>query len=130
MKYLLDTNTVSYALRGYGQVKEQLLAHRPSDIGVSAISVAELRFGAYKRGSRKLHRLIDTFLDSIEQAAFGSRAADRYGGIAAELQKRGEPIDMADAMIAAHALELGVTLVTHNVRHFQRIDGLEVADWV
>ena len=59
MKFLLDTNTVSYALRGYGGVAERLLEHAPSEIGVSAISVAELRFGAHKRGSRKLHLLID-----------------------------------------------------------------------
>jgi tRNA(fMet)-specific endonuclease VapC len=130
VKYLLDTNTVSYALRGYGRVTDRLLAHRPSEIGVSAISIAELRFGAHKRGSRKLHHLIDTFLSSVIQVPFDSRAADRYGEIAAGLQGRGEMIDMPYSMIAAHSLELGTTLVTHNVRHFQRIDGLEIADWV
>lgn len=130
MRFLLDTNTVSYALRGYGQVSERLLAHRPSEIGVSAITVAELRFGAHKRGSRKLHRLLDAFLAPVVEVPFDSLAADRYGKIAAELQSRGERIEMADAMIAAHALELGVVLVTHNARHFERVEGLEIADWV
>ncbi len=130
MKFLLDTNTVSYALRGHGRVAERLLDHRPSEIGVSAITVAELRFGAHKRGSRKLQRLIDSFLAPVVQVPFDSLAADRYGELAAELQKRGERIEMADAMIAAHALELGVTLVTHNVRHFDRIEELEIEDWV
>ncbi len=130
MKFLLDTNTVSYALRGYGRVAERLLDHPPSEIGVSAISVAELRFGAHKRGSRKLHRLIDTFLAPVIEAPFDSPVADRYGELAAELQRRDEGIEMADAMIAAHALELGVTLVTHNLRHFNRVKGLEIEDWV
>ena len=130
MRFLLDTDTVSYALRGYGRVSERILAHRPSEIGVSAITVAELRFGAHKRGSRKLHRLIDAFLAPVVEAPFDSPAAARYGKIAAELQGRGERIEMADAMIAAHALELGVVLVTHNVRHFERVEGLEIADWV
>ena len=130
MKFLLDTNTITYALRGYGRVSEQLLARRPSEIGVSAISVAELRFGAYKRGSRKLHELIDTFLAPVVEVSFDARTANRYGEIAAELQRRGERIEMADAMIAAHALELGVILVTHNVRHLSRVEGLEIEDWV
>ncbi|MCP3956313.1 MAG: type II toxin-antitoxin system VapC family toxin [bacterium] len=130
MRFLFDTNTVSYALRGYGQVNEQILEHRPSEIGVSAITVAELRFGAHKRGSRKLHRLLDAFLAPVVEVPFDSRAADRYGKLAAELQSRGETLEMADAMIAAHALELGVILVTHNVRHFDRVDGLEITDWV
>lgn len=129
MRFLLDTDTVSYALRGSGQVSERLRSHRPTELAVSAISVAELRFGAYKRGSRKLHELLDTFFETIIEQPFDSAAAGRYGRIAAELYRRGEPIGMADVMIGAHALELGLVLVTHNLRHFQRIDGLEVEDW-
>ena len=130
MKFLLDTDTISYALRGQGRVAERILAHRPSDIGVSAISVAELRFGAHKRGSRKLHRLIDAFLKPIIEVPFDSRAADRFGRIASDLEKAGKTIGMADAMIAAHALEIGSVLVTHNVRHLSRVQGLEIQDWV
>jgi tRNA(fMet)-specific endonuclease VapC len=130
VKFLLDTDTVSYALRGFGQVGRRLLENRPSEIGVSAISVAELRFGAHKRGSRKLFRLLDTFLGSVAEIPFDARAANRYGKIAAELQRRGETIGMADTMIAGHSIELGVVLVTHNTRHFERVDGLKITDWV
>lgn len=130
MNFLLDTDTVSYYLRDSGRVGERLLDHLPSEVGVSAVTVAELRFGAAKRGSRKLHRLIDTFLATVNQLSFDSRVANRYGEVAAELQKRGEPIGMADTMIAAHAIELGRTLVTHNIRHFKRVEGLEIQDWV
>ena len=130
MTFLLDTNIVSYSLRDFGGVKKRLLEHRPFEIGVSAISIAELKFGAYKRGSKKLHRLIDTFLANVIQVPFSPQAACRYGEIAAQLEKNGAPIGMADAMIAAHALELGWTLVSHNVKHFSRVDKLKVEDWV
>lgn len=126
---MLDTNTVSYALRGDGRVGERIQAHRPSEIGVSAITVAELRFGAHKRRSPKLHRLISTFLAALTEAPFDSPAADRYGRLAASMQREGRSLDMADAMIAAHALELGLTLVTHNRKHFEHVDDLEIEDW-
>lgn len=129
MRFLLDTDTVSYALRGAGRVGDHLRSRRPSEIAVSAITVAELRFGAHKRGSRRLHRLIDSFLAPIAELPFDSSAADRYGRVAAELQEQGETVGMADAMIGAHALELGLILVTHNVRHFRRIRNLERVDW-
>ena len=59
--YMLDTDTVSFALRGRGAVASRLLEHRPSEICISSITLAELRFGAEARRSRKLHGLIDTF---------------------------------------------------------------------
>lgn len=130
MKFLLDTDIVSYALRGCGRVDENLLSHKPSEIGVSTISVAELRFGAHKRRSKKLDRLLGTFLSSIAEVPFDGQAADRYGRVAAELLRRGEPVGMADVMIASQALDLDLTLVTHNVRHFERIEGLRIEDWV
>lgn len=130
MKFLLDTDTVSFALRGHGRVAERLRAHPPSDCGVSAITVAELRFGASKRKSSRLHRLLDQFLSQLFEIPFDARAARRFGDIAAELAARGEPIGIADTMIAAHALELEVALVTHNTRRFQRVEGLSLVDWV
>ncbi len=129
MRFLLDTDTVSFALRDVGNVKERLLERVPSEIAVSVITTAELRFGAHKRGSRKLHRLLDAFFSSVNQIAFDSHAAERYGEVAAQLQKKGEKIGIADTLIAAHALELELTLVTHNIRHFKRVRGLEIVDW-
>src|SRR5205814_4381424 len=63
--FMLDTDTVSFALRGQGQVAAQLLNHRPSEICISSVTLAELRYGADMRRSRKLHGLIDTFVESI-----------------------------------------------------------------
>ncbi len=128
-RYLLDTDTVSFALRGLGRVADRLREHRPSEIAVSAVTIAELRYGAARRRSRRLRRLLDTFLEAIAVLPFDTAAADRYGELAADLAFRGEPIGMADAMIAAHALVLGTVLVTHNTRHFERIAGLKLEDW-
>ena len=130
MKFLLDTDSVSYALRGEGRVADQIQAHRPSELGLSAITLAELRFGAERRRSRRLHRLIGAFVGDVAVVPFDDEAADRFGKVAAALISKGTPIGALDAMIAAHALRLGLTLVTHNLKHFRRVRGLKVADWV
>ncbi len=130
MKFLLDTDSVSYALRGEGRVADQIRGRRPSDLGMSAITLAELRFGADRRGSRRLHRLIEAFVGDIAVVPFDDEAAGRFGKVAAALLSKGTPIGALDTMIAAHAMQLGLTLVTHNLKHFRRIRGLKLADWV
>ena len=130
MKFLLDTDSVSYALRQQGRVADQIRGHRPSELALSAVTLAELRFGANRRGSRRLHRLIDAFVGDVAVMPFDGEAADRFGKVAAALVSKGTPIGALDTMIAAHALQLGLTLVTHNLKHFRRVRGLKVADWV
>lgn len=129
MKFLLDTDTVSYALRGEGGVGARIREHKPSDLCISAITLAELRFGADRKRSRKLHALIDTFAGAVEVAPFGEVAALEFGRIAAILADRGSPIGELDALIAAHTVALRCTLVTNNVRHFTRVPGLAVDNW-
>ncbi len=107
-RYMLDTDTVSFALRGQGSVATRLLEHRPSEICISSITPAELRFGAEAKRSRKLDGLISTFVDSVAVVPFGRPAADRFGAVAASLARRGEPIGTFDTLIAAHALSLGL----------------------
>ena len=128
--FMLDTDTVSFALRGRGQVATRLLDHRPSEICMSSITLAELRYGADMRRSRKLHRLIDTFGEAMAVAPFDRVAADRFGAIAASLARKGVSIGGFDTLIAAHALALGLTLVTNNSRHFERVAGLKTENWV
>lgn len=127
---MLDTDSVSYALRGHGNVAARILEHRPSELCISAITLAELRFGADKRRSRKLHRLIDVFTDSVTSLPFDSDAAAHFGRLAADLAARGTPIGGFDAMIAAHAVSRKVVLVTNNARHFGRVAGLRCETWV
>ena len=128
--YMLDTDTVSYALRGVGGVGTRLLEEKPSAVCISSITLAELRFGAERRRSRRLHRLIDGFTAPILVAPFDPDAANRFGQIAAVLAESGSPIGHLDTLIAAHALALGVTLVTNNARHFGKVRGLRTENWV
>ena len=128
--YMLDTDTVSFALRGQGRVAARLLEHRPSVLCISSITLAELRFGAEARRSRKLHGLISTFVEAVAVAPFDQPAADRFAAVAASLARRGEPIGTFDTLIAAHALSLGATFVTNNAKHFERVVGLKTENWV
>ena len=129
LRFMLDTDSVSYALRGEGHVAIRILDHRPSELCISSITVAELRFGASRRKSAKLHRLIEAFSGGISVEPFDEECATRFGRLAADLAGRGEPIGSFDTLIAAHALTLDVTLVTNNLRHFGRIAGLRVVSW-
>jgi tRNA(fMet)-specific endonuclease VapC len=130
LKFLLDTDSVSYALRGEGRVAEEIQRRQPSELGLSSITLAELRFGAERRGSRRLQRLIDAFVGDVAVVPFDEAAADRFGKVAAGLVSKGTPIGALDTMIAAHALQLGLTLVTHKLKHFRRVRGLKLVDWV
>jgi tRNA(fMet)-specific endonuclease VapC len=130
VKFLLDTDSVSFALRGQGDVGARIRACRPSELCISVITLAELRYGADRKGSRKLHGLIDTFVTSVEVASFDEDAASEFGRIGSLLAERGTPIGEFDVLIAAHAVALRRTLVTHNLRHFSKVPGLSIEDWI
>jgi tRNA(fMet)-specific endonuclease VapC len=129
MKFLLDTDTVSYWLRGEGGVVDALKTQRRAEIAISAVTASELELGVARRRSRKLRRIVRDLLTEMPVAPYDLAAARAYGRLANLLLRRGTPIGMADTMIAAHALSLNVTLVTHNTRHFRRVRGLRVEDW-
>jgi tRNA(fMet)-specific endonuclease VapC len=129
MRYLLDTDTVSFALRGQGDVGARLRAKRPSELCMSALTLAELRYVADRRSSRKLHALVNTFAAAVEVVSFDEVAAAEYGRIGSLLAERGTPIGEFDVLIAAHAVALRCTLVTNNVRHFSKVPGLSVENW-
>jgi tRNA(fMet)-specific endonuclease VapC len=127
--FTLDTDTVSFALRGVGNVGARLAREQRSDLCLSAITVAELRFGADKRGSRRIHRAIDGFLSGVGVVVFDADAAAAFGKGAADLAGSGIPIGQVDTLLAAHALSMGATLVTNNRRHFSKVPGLKVENW-
>ncbi len=132
MPYMLDTSICIFALRqGPVEVVERLHALSPSEVVVSSITVSELEYGASKSSSPARNRaVVARFLAPLDTAAFDDRAAAVYGHIRATLERRGTPIGPLDFLIAAHALSLGCTLVTHNTREFRRVPGLTVEDWV
>jgi tRNA(fMet)-specific endonuclease VapC len=104
--------------------------HEPEGLGISAITAAELAFGVTKSGSRRNRAALDEFLSALEIAPFDDEVARVYGDVRADLAARGIPIGPLDTQIAAHALSLGVTLVSNNLREFERVAGLRCANWV
>ena len=129
--YILDTNTVSVALRGAAGLDERLQRLDPAQWCISAVTRAELRYGvALKPGATKLSQYVDAFLRSTTTAPWDQAAADAHGLLRAKLRRAGTPIGDFDEMIAAHALALEATLVTDNTRHFQMVDGLALENWV
>jgi tRNA(fMet)-specific endonuclease VapC len=128
-EFMLDTDAVSHWLRGAGGVGARLRRCAPSDVCISAITAQELELGVARKRSKRLRQSVDAFYREITIAAYDEAAAKRYGPLARSLLERGVPIGIEDTMIAAHALSLGLTLVTHNVRHFSRVRGLVVDDW-
>src|SRR5262245_54428801 len=128
--YMLDTDTVSFAIRGAGGVGAALRGRAPSEVCISAVSLAELRYGADHRQSKKLHGLIDVFTGSVSVVPFDEAASAAFGKIGAALTRAGTPIGELDTMIAAHALSLDLTLVTNNTKHFNRVPKLRLENWV
>ena len=128
-RYMLDADTVSYALRGQGRVAARLLEHQPSELCVSAVTLAELNFGAEARRSQRIRRAIRSFTKDVTVVPFDEASAERFGVIAAALSTRGRPIGLYDTLVAAQALALGLTVVTNNTRHFSRVPGLGVENW-
>jgi len=126
---MLDTDTVSFLWRDEGHVAAKIVAHHPSVLCVSAITIAELRFGADKRESSKLHEKIDTFVATVEVVPFDEFCARHFGAIASTLAREGTPIGDRDVMIAATALTVRATLITRNVQHFKRVRDLRVENW-
>jgi tRNA(fMet)-specific endonuclease VapC len=130
MRYLLDTNICIYAIKNRpAQVIERLRAHEAEGLGISSISVAELYFGVAKSGSVRNLEALRHFLEPLEIADFDAEAAEVYGDVRLALERAGTPIGPLDTQIAAHALALGVVLVTNNTREFERVSGLVVENW-
>ncbi len=130
MRFLLDTDTIRFALRGEGGVADRLRRRSPSQVCTSSVVAGELELGVARRGSRKLRRELDALYSGLEVLPYDLEAARRYGRLAAALLDHGVPIGVEDTMVAAHALSRGLTLVTHNRKHFERVKGLRVEDWL
>ena len=128
--YALDTNSVSYFLKGRGRVAERLLALPPRSVGLPTIALYELDYGASRaEAPRGLRERLDVLLGALRVLPFGAGEARTAARIRVDLEKAGRPIGPMDLLIAATAVEQGAVLVTHNTREFRRIRGLRVEDW-
>lgn len=131
VRYLLDTNICIYVINTRPlAVLAQFLAHEMDGLGISVITASELYWGVSKSGSVRNQTALDKFLSPLTVISYDQSAARKYGELRAYLDKQGTPIGPLDMQIAAHALALGVTLVTNNVREFERVPGLKVENWV
>ncbi|MDY6329134.1 MAG: type II toxin-antitoxin system VapC family toxin [Lachnospiraceae bacterium] len=132
MRYMLDTNICIYLIKHKPpQVFEKLQEHNPDEICISSVTYAELVHGVEKSKAVERNRLALTILlANIEILDFDMKAAEEYGRIRADLEKKGTPIGPLDMMIAGHAKSLGYTVVTNNVGEFKRVEGLQYENWV
>lgn len=132
MRYMLDTNICIYLIKHKPlQFFEKLQEHNPDEICISAVTYAELVHGVEKSKVVERNRLALTILlSNIEILDFDMKAAEEYGRIRADLEKKGTPIGPLDMMIAGHAKSLGYTVVTNNVGEFKRVEGLQYENWV
>lgn len=130
VRYLLDTNTVSYIIKGNRpRVRERLLKVAMAEVGISVITEGELRFGlARKPDATQLKIVVEEFLLRVEVLPWDSEAAKQYANIRAALENIGEPMGNLDLMIAAQALALSTVLVTSDAV-FRRVKGLKIEDW-
>ena len=133
--YLLDTDTLSNLAKRTPSTAlvAKLASVPPEDQFTSSITLGELVYGAHRlrtHTSLFLDRLENALLPNLPVLPFDSAAARRYGEVRAELERRGTPIGEADLRIGAIALSRGLTVVTGNIRHFQRIPDLPVENWL
>lgn len=129
-RYLLDTNTASYIIKGNRPAVDRHLMRVPiAEAAISAVTEGELRFGAARLShSGGLDRVIEEFLLRAGILPWDSAAARQYGPLRASLERQGKPLGNLDLMIAAHALSLGLVLVTSD-QAFRRVERLKVEDW-
>ena len=129
-RYLLDMNTASYIIRGnVPRVRERLLKVPMSRVLISAVTEAELLFGAARKPEAvRLKTAIDEFLLRVDSLPWDSNAARHYADVRAALEIAGTPMGNLDMMIGAHALAAEAVLVT-NDRSFRRLKQLKIEDW-
>jgi tRNA(fMet)-specific endonuclease VapC len=131
MRYLLDTNIVSDLVRNpQGRVAQRIREVGEAQVCTSIIVAAELRYGAMRRGSRRLSAQLEAVLGALDVLPFEAPADAAYGMLRAHLERFGRPIGGNDLLIAAQVIALGHAIVTDNEREFARIDDLPCENWL
>jgi len=131
MLYMLDTNICSYIIRNKPQsIKAKLQeVEQNHTVALSSIVVSELLYGATKKDSPKLIKIVSAFIDNFIIYDYSKISAQSYANIRTDLEKKGQIIGANDLLIASHALSLGAVLVTNNIREFKRVEKLILEDW-
>ena len=131
LKYLLDTNIVIYVIKRRPLEVLEIFNRHQGRMAISSITLSELVHGAEKSSdvSRNM-AVVEDFVSRLAVLAYDDKAAWQYGNIRATLEKIGQPIGVNDLHIAAHARSNGLTLVTNNLREFEKVPGLLLENWV
>ncbi len=133
IRYLADTNIIGYFARSTNialqrKMTKAMLKH---EIAISVITYAETRYGlALLNADDRRLAAINLLLQAFPVLPWTVSAANEYGNIAADLHQRGKAIGEMDTQIAAHALAENLILVSHNTKHFERVPGLRLKDWI
>lgn len=131
IRYLLDTNICIFLIKSRSQALfDKVAVHRPGEIGISSITLAELEYGVSKSAHPERNReALRMFTIPLELAPFDDASAEHYGRVRSTLEAAGTPIGPLDTLIAAHGLALNAVVVTNNTREFTKVAGLRVEDW-
>jgi len=131
LKYMLDTNIAIYVIKDRPINALEVFNRHAGQMCISSITLAELFHGAEK-SAKPDHNLrqIEDFVSRLEVLEYGSKAASHYGNIRTVLERKGTPIGVNDLHIAGHARSEGLTLVTNNLREFERVEALRLDNWV
>ena len=129
--YLLDTDILSHLVRQpQGPVADHIADVGEANVLTSVIVACELRYGAAKRGSRKLTRQVEAVLSAMTIRPLESDIERVYASIRVALERRGTPIGAHDMLIAAHARAIDAVCVTDNVAEFRRVPALKIENWL
>ena len=129
--YLLDTNIISYWMRGDQNLIARIRSHKPSELSISTITLAEILFGIQKSPIKKRERRqkIQRIASHLKIYPFDEPAAHGYATVRVHLEKTGQPISERDTQIASIGLANKLVVVTHNSKEFNRVPKLTVEDW-
>ena len=131
LRYLLDTNIVIYVIKKKPLPALYMFNQESGHMAISSITLAELLHGAEKSNApERSLAVVEDFCSRLDVLPYGPKAAQHYGNIRSALEKRGQTIGVNDLHIAAHARSEGLTLVTNNLREFERVEALRLCNWV
>ncbi len=131
LRYLLDTNICIYVIKRRPDLILDRFNENAAHLAISSITLAELLHGAEKSSQpQRTLAVVEDFCSRLDVLDYGTKAAQHYGQIRASLEQRGTPIGVNDLHIAAHARSEGLTLVSNNLREFERVDGLLYENWL
>ena len=130
LRYLLDTNIVIYVIKRRPPQALDIFNQHAGRMAISAITLAELHHGVEKSSDPAANlAVVEDFCSRLEVLPYAAKAAQHYGAIRSALEKLGQPIGVNDLHIAAHARSEGLTLVTNNLREFERVPALQLENW-